>query len=325
MDIDLVIIGHLVKEKIIFSDGKEMGPVLGSPVAYASVAAARIGLKVGIVTRIGEDLPIEFLNVFKEVGVDTEGIRIGENTTTNLLIYEKYGKKRLEFLKKANDILFEDIPGEYLNAPFFLIAPVDYEVPENTIKFLHEKGRRLSMELGGFGGASSAKDSRIPQEEKIDFLKKITQYFDIVKGGEEDCVCLFGDVDVQKIAKQFIEWGAKISIITLGEKGALVMSEEELFQVPSFHTKVVDCTGAGDVWHAGFLAEYISENKNAKLKMQNSEEVIKKSAIFASSLSSILIKKSGGVKRGRFPTYREVIELIRSTRSHAPLVEMEGA
>jgi len=85
-EFDLIVVGHLLKEKIAFSDGRKMGPVLGSPAAYTSIASAKLGLKVGLVTNIGKDMPEELLKVFKESGVDTEGIRIGDNTTTNLLI-----------------------------------------------------------------------------------------------------------------------------------------------------------------------------------------------------------------------------------------------
>ncbi|MCK4244637.1 MAG: carbohydrate kinase family protein, partial [Candidatus Omnitrophica bacterium] len=269
--LDLVIIGNLLKEKIIFPDGKEIGPVLGSPAAYASVAAANLGLNTGLVTQIGKDMPEELLKVFKETGVDTEGIRISDNTTTNLLIYEKSGKKRLKFLKKAEDISFEDIPEKYLDANFFLIAPIDCEVHESLIKSLYQKGKRLSMELSGFGGASSSKN-RKTKREKIEFLKRITQYFEIVKGGKEDYQCLFssplmgkgrGEGEEREIAKKFLEWGAKVSIITLGEEGALVMNREKPFRIPVFPTEVVDCTGAGDVWHAGFLYKYIKEEQRA--------------------------------------------------------------
>ena len=76
-DIDLVVIGHLLKEKIVFSDGRETGSVLGSPCAYTSVAAARLGIKTGIVTKVGEDMPKDLLNVFKEVEIDTQGMKTG--------------------------------------------------------------------------------------------------------------------------------------------------------------------------------------------------------------------------------------------------------
>lgn len=297
MNFDLVVIGHLLKERIIFADGKETGPVLGSPAAYASVAAARLGLKVGLVTKIGKDMPEKLLKVFEKVGVDTEGIRIGNNTTTNSLIYKKSGKKRLKFLKKADKISFEDIPEQYLDAQFFLIAPIDYEVQESLIKSLYMKGKRLSMELSGFGGASSSKNGKT-QSEKTEFLKKITKYFEIVKGGKEDCSCLFGNMAEKDAVDKFIEWGAKISIISLGVDGALAAtskrSNTKFHIIPSFSSNVVDCTGAGDVWHAGFLAEYL-KGKN-----------LYNSALFASACSSLLIQKTGGVKKERFSTYEEV-------------------
>ena len=310
-EFDLIVVGHLLKEKIIFSDGREIGPVLGSPAAYTSIASAKLGLKVGLVSNIGKDMPEELLKVFKETGVDTEGIRIGDNTTTNLLIYEKVGKKRLKFLKKADDISFNDIPEKYFNAKFFLICPIDYEVGENLIVKLHQKGKRLSMELSGFGGASSGKNEKT-KKEKIEFLKRITKYFEIVKGGKEDCNCLFGNLDEKNILKNFLEWGAKISIITLREKGAIIgikdgKSSMKIFEIPSFPAKAIDVTGAGDVWHAGFLYQYISSLISGNRK----KELIYNAGIFASALSSFLIEKTGGVKKERFPTCQQVEKKIK--------------
>ncbi|MCD6218926.1 carbohydrate kinase family protein [Candidatus Calescamantes bacterium] len=305
---DLVVIGHLLKEKIIFADGREIGPVLGSPAAYASVASAKLGLKTGLVTKIGEDMPEELLEVFKKTGVDIDGMRVGKNSTANLLIYKDSEEKRLKFLKKADNISFNDIPKEYLDTEFFLIAPIDYEVEESLIWFLYTKGKRLSMELSGFGGASSSKNGK-NKKEKIDFLKKITKYFEIVKGGKEDCSCIFGKFDKKDIAKKFLEWGAKISIITLGVEGALVATKSDCFQIPCFPAKVKDITGAGDVWHAGFLYRYIKAGQSAKGVGQN---VVKKSAIFASATASLVIEKSEGVKKERFPEAKQVYERIKT-------------
>ncbi len=296
---DLVVIGHLLKEKIIFPDGKEIGPVLGSPAAYASVCASVLGLKVGLVTKIGEDLPEELLGVFKETGVDTEGIRMDKNTTANLLIYKRSGDKRLKFLKKAEDISPEDIPKNYFNAQFFLIAPVDYEVSESVIRFLHQKGSRLSMELSGFGGASSREDGKSTKEERINLIRRVTPYFEIVKGGEEDYRCLFGDSEEVDTAYKFIEWGAKISVLTRGEKGAIVIRGEDFFKIPSFPGEICDPTGAGDVWHAGFLFKYLKKGS------------LKEAGIFASALSFLLIQKTGGIVKERFPTCRQVEKKIR--------------
>ena len=298
---DLIVIGHLLKEKVVFPDGRELGPVLGSPAAYSSCAVARLGLKVGLVSRAGRDMPEELLSVFSEVGVDTRGLKMGETTTSNRLIYQESGDKRLEFLTKAADISFQAIPEEYLNASFFLIAPVDYEVPESLLQSLHRKGKRLSMELSGFGGASSSEDGRIPRDERIDYLRRITPCFEIIKAGQEDCQCLFGDACPEEITGKFLSWGAKAVAITLKEKGAVLSDPYGLFRVPSLPTEAVDTTGAGDAWHAGFLAEYIKGKS------------LKESAEFANAVASLVIAKSGGVVGERFPTYQEAVDFIRQT------------
>lgn len=314
---DLVVIGHLLKEYIHFSDGREIGPVLGSPCAYASVAGARLGLKVGIVTKVGKDMPSELLGVFTEAGVDIRGIRTGRDTTSNLLIYDESGRKRLEFLKKAPNILFEDIPQDYLDTSLFLICPIDYEVQLDLIKSLYQSDKRLSMELGGYGGASSGEKGKIPKSQRLEFLKEMIPYFDIVKGSREDYQCMFEKdlVNEKEISIKFIEWGAKISIITLGEEGAIMATQNrtssslsnskscalsyEAQQFSAYPSKVTDCTGAGDVFHAGFLAEYIRTRD------------LKKSTQFALATASLVIENTGGVTVSRMPTQEKVLEKIR--------------
>lgn len=243
---DIIVIGHLLKEFIMFPDGKKTGPLLGGPAAYSSVAASRLGFKVGIVTKIGTDMPEGLLKVFKETGVDTKGIIIGEKTTTNHLIYNKKGKKKLKFLNRAEDIYFDDIPKEYLESKFFLIAAVNYEIKKTTLNELYVRGKKMSMELSGFGGASSQTDKT--KEKKVHLLSRISKYFEIVKGSREDYECIFDKKnDINNSNRKFIHWGTKISITTLGDAGSIIRTKNSCMQVAPIPVKVVDATGAGDV------------------------------------------------------------------------------
>ena len=90
--VDIVVLGHILNEKIIFPD-KEIYPVLGSPVAYSSACMASLGVEIGIVTKIGKDFPKDLLKIFCQLGIDQEGIIIGENSTNDELIYDKQGNK----------------------------------------------------------------------------------------------------------------------------------------------------------------------------------------------------------------------------------------
>jgi len=71
---ELVVINHIVNETIKFPDQTIEG-VLGSPTAYSSVVASKLGVKTGMVTKIGEDMPKDLLQSIYEAGVDTRGIK----------------------------------------------------------------------------------------------------------------------------------------------------------------------------------------------------------------------------------------------------------
>lgn len=305
MKYDIVVLGHLLKEDIVYFDSREAGPVLGGPASYSAVAAGSLGFKVGLVTKIGADMPEELLKVFKETGVDTKGVGVGKDTTTNRLIYDRAGNKRLEYLNRAEDILCEDIPEEYLESRFFLVAAVNYEVPEVMLKKLYEKGKKLSMELSGFGGASSFIIGK-PKEEIIRILSRITRYFEIVKGGKEDYERIFGrGLDIEESARMFLKWGTKVSIVTMGSAGSFITTEDVSIRVDSIPAQVVDITGAGDVWHAGFLCSYLETGEN--------NEHLKENAVFASAVASLAIEKTGGVIKERFPDYEKVKQRIISS------------
>jgi len=296
--VNFVVIGHLIKETIKFPE-KIVGPLLGSPAAYFSVAAAKLGARVGIVTKIGKDMPDNLLKPLLEVNVDRRGIKIEEKTTTNLLIYDKVGNKRIEYLKKAPDILFNDIPEDYLDVEIIFICPINYEVPITTVEAVKKNSRAiLAVDLGGYGGAAS---SEHPGDQE--FLKKLVGYFDIVKASSEDCRYLFPSEKIsppEKIADLFVKWGANIGIVTLGEKGCLVAAKTDKFKIPAFPAKVVDYTGAGDVFCAGFLTEYLRTKD------------VRKSTLFASATSSLVIEGTGGVTAKRMPTSSRVYERMRA-------------
>lgn len=95
MKFDLVVIGHIMKEIIKFPD-REIGPVLGSPAAYSSVAAGVLGARTGIVTVIGKDMPDFLINPIVEANVDTKGIKLKDCCTrTTILTYDCVGNKKV--------------------------------------------------------------------------------------------------------------------------------------------------------------------------------------------------------------------------------------
>ena len=179
MGLDLIVIGHILNETIKLPD-RTIAPVLGSPAAYSSVIATRLGVRTGIVTKIGKDMPRELLKVFSEAGVDTRGIKTeGDASTTNLLIYDTLGNKKVRYLKKAPHIFFNDIPKEYLHAKIIYICPMDHEVPLETVRELSNLGKTLAVDLMGYGGATSSAHPDEKEQEGHQSLKDLVKHFHI--------------------------------------------------------------------------------------------------------------------------------------------------
>lgn len=307
----LVIVGHVINERIEFPE-KVIYPVLGSPAAYSSVAAARLGIPTGLVTRVGTDFPSELLEPFRDAGVNLAGlIQEGKSSTVNRLIYDESGRKSVAYLSKAPDIEPQDFPSDFIGCEFIYVCPMDYEVPIQTIRALRQLGATMAVDLGGFGGATSGSHPDARPNEGLAWLGELVSYFDIVKASAEDSRYFFGDITGKEegVATQFVEWGADVGMVTLGERGVAVATRNSTWMVPGYPVTFVDATGAGDTYSAGFLAEYL-----------RSEDVAR-SVCFGCATASLVIEQSGGVVASRMPTSKMVEARMRRRTSLAEAVK----
>lgn len=292
MSVEVVTIGHILNETIIFADGKRKGPVLGSPAAYSSVVIARLGVNTGIVTKVGRDMPSQLLQPLKDVEVDLEGMSFGDTTTNNELVYGPSGNKELKYLKHASPITFGDIPKSYHKAKAFYICPLNYEVSIETVSEIAKLGKVMATDLGGYGGVHVNRKTYPHNRMNSTRMKELISHFDIVKASDEDCKLLFSDENLseKESAGRLVDWGADIGIITMGERGSVVFTSKDKYHVPALRGKVIDVTGGGDSYMGGFLTEFIRSGD------------VWKSAVFASAVALCVIEGTGGVRALRMPT-----------------------
>ena len=293
---ELVSVGHILCETVIFSDGRRTGPVLGGPAAYSTAVAACLGAPTGIVTKVGPDAPPELLQPLEDAGVDLGGVDFnGPITTTNQLVYAADGTKELKYLKQAAAFSYQDIAGKYPGAFAFHICPLDYEISTHTISQLARLGKLMSVDLGGFGGAHIRRDTAAQKKLSTSALKTLIGLFDIVKASDEDVKMIFAESGLsdEAIADHFLEAGAEVAIITRGAQGSLVFTREFKCAIPALPGDVLDVTGGGDSYVAGFLVEWLRTHDPVK------------SGVFAAAVALCVIEKTGGVLANRMPTESE--------------------
>jgi len=89
-------------------------------------------------------------------------------------------------------------------------------------------------------------------DDALDYIKRLISKIDIIKPSEVDAERIFGpDTHENQIAK-FHACGAKLVIMTIGKDGAIVSNGLETRKYSSLATEIVDTTGAGDAFWAGF-------------------------------------------------------------------------
>lgn len=291
---EIAVLGHILEEKIIFPD-RELYPVLGSPAAYSSVCMGKLGVGVGLVTKIGGDFPAQLLQVLEESRVDTRGVSFCGSSTRNELIYDSNGEKRLNFLARADSLVAEDVPPAYRDAKLLYICPIDNEIGPEALRDLSGLGAQMVVDLGGYGGGTSAAH---PTDKSGSFVQELCPFFSVVKASLEDLVHILGpEIDERKAAQLLVGWGAGSCVVTLGDRGSYVHSAGERKHYPPFPPtvkKMVDQTGAGDCFSAGMLSCLV-ENGD-----------VHEAAIFGTATTSYVIERTGGVTASRMPDLEEV-------------------
>jgi sugar/nucleoside kinase (ribokinase family) len=257
MCVDLIVTGDdLVPqfgqfEKLVGNYELEMG---GSCNIFAC-QAAKLGLRVGIIGRVGEDdfgrLVLERL---VESGVDTRHVKVDPGLKTGLGIALCQGNDRaiLTYLGSLNAVFPEDINDGLLRSArhlhhgsFFLQTNLRPAIPD------------IFTRAQAFGLSTSLDTNWDPAEEWNDNLKQTLLLTDVFLPNEQEAKSISQTSSVAEAIKVFQGMGVPLTTVKQGEQGALVVSETE------YHTCVLpastggDSIGTGDSFDAGFLAGWL--------------------------------------------------------------------
>ena len=102
-------------------------------------------------------------------------------------------------------------------------------------------------------GTVTSADILAPGEGLIDWIGAAFPQLDYLLPNEEQVLALTGAADLVQGARQLLERGVGCVAATCGAEGAAIVSADGVERVPAFEVDVVDTTGCGDAFSAGFL------------------------------------------------------------------------
>jgi hypothetical protein len=248
---DFLVVGHLVQDKVA------EGYRLGGTAAYASLTAHRLGLRTAILTRVASDLDLSSLPP------DIEVHRLPSSQTT---VFENIysGGRRTQYVwTRAEPIVADDVSPELRAARIVLLGPVVAEVEEEVARcFPHSL---LAISCQGWLRTVAA-DGRVgqlsPRQWRPSASGGLLRHSQALFVSEED-------LPPAETEETLARWAAQVPILlfTRGYRGARLSWNRRWQQVPSFPTREVDPTGAGDVFAAAFLARYLEMDDVAQASL----------------------------------------------------------
>ena len=233
----------------------EMGLHTGGCATNAASALARLGLPVEAIGRIGSDLAGDFvISAMQERGIGTRGVRRDPQIGTSLTIVlvDPDGERRFVHYLGAN--------------AYLTLEDLDLGIIEGA-SILHIGGALVMPGIDGEPTAELLRKARaagvitfldIVWDDTgrwLDVLAPCLPWVDYFIPSLPEAQAMTGLEDPLAIAHNLLARGPSVVGLKLGAQGCLVITQAgEIICSPAFQVEVVDATGAGDAFAAGFIA-----------------------------------------------------------------------
>ncbi len=255
--------------QILLSNLKIEKTISGGSVANSIVGLSQLGNEVGFIGKISDD---DLGNKYEE-GLKKENVKYFYTkkkeklpTGTCLILVTPDSERTMcTFLGTAGQINENDINLDAVNKSE-LIFLEGYLWDEGSPQKAFEKAILNSKKV-----AMSLSDKFCVERHKSHFLYLVKNKLDITFANEEEIMSLINTKDFDEVIK-FAKEIKKHLIITRGEKGAISIMNNKIAEIGAKkNLKIVDLTGAGDLFAAGYLHSYIKNHPLEKCLEKGTE------------------------------------------------------
>lgn len=253
-NVDLLVDGiaqlEFEKEKLV----KGCGLTLGGSSAITAFNLSRMGARVGFVSVVGKDLFGRFVEErLESAGIDLSALRRDRREKTGITIWCQHGKHRagMTYLGTIAALRAADLHETYLKRARHLHVGAYF-----LLQSFHAGAARALQKAQRLGLTTSLDCNFDPSEKWDSGIREVLKHIDIFLPNETEALRLTGATSVKAAAEQLAK-RVRIVVVKMGARGALVSTGDKSFRVPAVKARVVDSTGAGDSFNAGFLACYL--------------------------------------------------------------------
>ncbi len=225
--------------------------------AGTAVDLAKLGASVSAMGAIGNDEPGNFIvDTMNRYGINTDAlVRKSEvQTSCTMLPIRPNGERPALHVLGANaELSLDDINWDVIeNASHlhfggtYLLPKLDGQPMAEVLKFAKEHNTITSVDI-----------LAVPHDDMLSVIAPSLPYIDYFMPGIEEAAMIAGldESETDAIIRFFLDKGVKHAVFTMGGQGSVIASDEmdAWIRIPAFNVPVVDSTGCGDAYCAGFI------------------------------------------------------------------------
>lgn len=266
---------------------------IGGNAANFAVCLAKLGVPTALVGKVGRDpLGQTLLDLLRKAKVDISQVSLCDIPTSISLIASNLQGERgiIHYIGSNASLTHEDVTAESLGdadilhlCAYYLMPGLKGESSERVLKKAKGQGLTTTFDVAWDINGSWR-------------MGGILEFVDFFLPNEKEAAMITGKTDPIESSKSLIEMGAKNVVIKLGPRGCLIRaSDGDTMEIPAYRVPVVDTTGAGDAFDAGFVYGLL-ENWS-----------LKKIGRFANAVAALTLAKPSGT--GSAPCLSDALTL----------------
>jgi len=250
---------------------------IGGGASNAAVNLANLGLKTGIIVKIGSDIISKaVLQRFEERNVDDSMVIQSKKDKTgfSIILVSYEGDRTVLMHRGANStIALDDIDWEKIKQSKWVyiasLSGASNDVLDKFAEFAEKNGINMAFNPG---------TTQI--KRGVEYLKKVLEKAEILILNRSEAAIItdipnkppeyptIDDENLKEMIFKLKQYSSKVVVITEGKKGAYAFDGKILYYSPTFPSKVVSTLGAGDAFSSTFVASMIKYGWNIEKSLQ---------------------------------------------------------
>jgi sugar/nucleoside kinase (ribokinase family) len=272
--VDLTIVGSIGIDTIETPTEKRED-ILGGSVSYAC-AAASFFTHTGMVGVVGTDFPKAFLDTWKDMSIDLEGLQTVEGKTFRWSgVYHENMDNRDTLSTELNvfETFSPELPEDYRDAPYLFLGNIHPGLQLHVLEQTRNPKFVLidTMDLW----INIAKDD----------LSKVISKCNMLTLNESEAQLFTGEHSLTQAAKKLLELGPEYVLIKKGGNGSMLFTNDDVFLLHAYPLdSFKDPTGAGDTFAGGLMGALAASGKTDK-------ESIRQAMVYGSIVASFGVEE----------------------------------